>query len=330
MNRVRRACAGALGLAAIAIAVPLAYAQKTSRTLRIAALDGAEESSQRVFWQAFYRRLGELGYVQGTTMVADHRWGNSDPARLAPLASELVASKPDIIVTVQTTAALAAKHATSTIPIVAIEVADPTSTGLAASLARPDANVTGFTTVPTVMTGKWLELLRAVAPKARSVALLTDTGNAGARVLAKELQQQARALGIDVEPMNATNTTDVELCFERISRARMDAFIVSATTVILAHRERIVRLARDHRIPGIYGRHEYTRSGGLVSYGTDTEPLFVRAAEYVGRIAAGAKPSDLPFERAASFRLVVNLRTAKALNVHLPAAVLARADEVLN
>jgi putative tryptophan/tyrosine transport system substrate-binding protein len=330
VDPIRRACTGVLCLAAVAIAAPLSHAQKASGALRIAALDGAEEAGQRLFWQAFYRRLGELGYVQGSTMTAEHRWGNADPARLPLLASELVAKKPDIIVTVQTTAALAAKRATSTIPIVAIEVADPTSTGLAASLARPDANVTGFTTVPTVMTGKWLELLRAVAPKARTVALLTDTGNAGARVLAGELQQQARALGIDVRPMNATSAADVELSFDRISRARMDAFIVSATTVILAHRERIVRLANEHRIPAIYGRHEYTRFGGLLSYGTDTEPLFVRAAEYVARIAAGAKPSDLPFERAASFRLVVNLTTAKALNIQVPAAVLARADEVLN
>jgi len=318
-----------LCFAVVAAVVPVTNAQGPLRRVYIATLDGSEEASQKVFWQVFYRRLGELGYVEGRTMTVERRWGDSDPARLPALARELVQLRPDIIVTVQTTAALAAKQATSSIPIVAIEVADPTSTGLAASLARPDGNVTGFTTLPTAMTGKWLELLRAVAPKAKSVALLTDTRNAGALVLANDLQEQARQRGITIHSMDATTATNVEHCFERMSAARMDAFIVSATTVILAHRQRIVELAQKHRLPAIYGRQEYTHAGGLLSYGTATEPLFVRAAEYAARIAEGTKPSDLPFERAATFKLVVNLKTAKALNVALPSSVLARADEIL-
>ena len=295
----------------------------------MATLDGSEEAGQRVLWHAFYNRLQELGYVNGKTLIVEQRWGNSDPARLPMLAGELIAGRPDVIVTVQTTAALAAKKATSTIPIVAIEVADPVSTGLAASLARPEGNVTGFASLPTAMTGKWLEMLRAVAPKARTVALLTDVRNPGAMVLAKEVQEQARALGMTVQPMDATTATNVEQSFERISRARMDAFIVSGTTVILTHRQRIVELANRHRLPAIYGRHEYTRAGGLLSYGVDSEPLFIRAAEYVRRIADGAQASDLPFEQSSTFRLIVNLRTAKALKVAVPSAVLARADEII-
>lgn len=318
----------ALGLGA-ASPRPVAQPVRRDGPVRVAILDDAADSVRGALWTRFRRQLADLGYPEGKGIVYDARYADGDLARLDGLAAAIVATRPDAIVAVTTTGALAAKRATAQIPIVAIGPADPVKSGLVASLARPGGNLTGVSPNQAVIAGKWIDLLREIAPAAKSFAYLTDTGNPGETLVYDELRSLARPLGLAPSVHDGATAAGVDRAFAAIAAQRTHALIVATTTSLLAHRRQIVDGAARARIPAIYARPEYAHAGGLVAYGTDTGLVFERAADYVDRILRGAKPADLPFEMASRFTLVVNAGTAKALGIAIPNAVRVRADEVI-
>jgi putative ABC transport system substrate-binding protein len=324
----RRALLRSLPWLALWTAYP-ALAQRRDRPARIATLDDSREESRARDWAAFRRRLQELGHVEGKTYVIEPRWARTQSKRLPALAAELAALKPDVIVTASTPAGLAAKQATSGIPIVALGASDPVASGLVASLARPEANVTGISVVTWDIGDKWLELLREIVPQAKSVAFITYTGNPASMRLFGLLRERAKPFGIAVQALDGRDPANVEHAFEIMSRERVDAFIVSSAGAVVSQRRQIAQAAARLRIPGIYARREYVEAGGLMSYGAEYSALFPRAAEFVHRILQGARPAELPFELAATFRLVVNNRVVKALGLKVPESLRARVDEVI-
>ena len=307
----------------------LSVAQTTKAPRRIATLDDANEGSRARGWVAFRKRLQDLGYVEGKGYVIEARWARAQIERLPTLAAELVALKPDVIVTASTTAALAAKKATSSIPIVYLGSADPVKAGLVKSFARPEGNLTGTSIVAIDVSGKWLELMREIAPKARSFAFLTYTDSASAMQIYRELQEKAKPLGVAVQALDGRNRGNVERAFDIMARERVDGLIVSAAGTVVDQRQQIVEAAARQRIPAVYARRDFTDAGGLMFYGADYDALFPRGADYVNRILQGAKPSELPFEQASTFKLVLNLKAAKALGLKIPEAVRARVDEAI-
>jgi len=296
---------------------------------RVAILDDAPEAIRTQLWATFRKRLSELGYAERQNLQIDARFASGDLQRLDSLAAELVASKPNVIVAVTTTAALAAKRATTDIPIVALGAADPVRSGLVASLARPGGNVTGASPNQAELAGKWVQLVRDLVPNAKSVAYVTDRGNPGEMLVFRELERAALSLGMSARALDGVTSRDVDQAFAEVVANRTDALIVATTSRLLAQRTQLVDGAARVRIPAIYARKEYPESGGLLSYGSDTEAVFIRGADYVDRILRGAAPADLPFEMAATFRLVLNLKTAQALGLSIPNAIRIRADEVI-
>ena len=313
----------------VLLAVSPALAQPRSRPARVAILDDGRETSRPREWRTFRKRLIELAYVEGKTLVLDVRWANTDLDRLPALAAELVLLKPDVIVTPSTPSALAAKRASSSIPIVVTGSADPVKAGLLANLARPDGNVTGITPLRGDIAGKQFELLREVSPKMKSVAFLTHTANPGSMQLFRDLQEQARPLGVMVKVFDASSRSKVEGAFIKIAKEKIEALIVSAATALLDQRQAIVDGAARQRIPALYARRDFVDAGGLMSYSAIEDAIFSRGAEYVHRILQGAKPSDLPFEQASTFKLILNLKTARTFGMKFPQTILVRADEVI-
>jgi len=317
----------ALGVAAASCRV--AAQAKRPDPARIAILDDATEASRHQLWLAFRNRLGELGYVEGRNVSIEMRFAGGSRDRLALLAAELVAGKPDVLVAVTTTAAVAARKETSRIPIVAIGPADPVQSGLVVSLARPGGNLTGLAPNQAEIAGKWLDLLQALRPDAKSLVYLTDTGNPGEMLVYRDLEIRARSLGMEAHVMDGVSAANVEKAFASMQQRRTEALIIATTASLLPQRRQIVDGAARLRIPAIYARQEYAEAGGLISYGTDSHVLFARAADYVSRILRGTPPAELPFEMASTFRLVVNLRTSRELGLVIPRAVRIRADEVI-
>lgn len=333
LDRRMRRRESILALAALYFGVGARRALSQPKTrgapARIAILDDAPEAVRARLWASFRRRLKEIGYTEGKDLFIEARWAGGDLERLPGLANELVALKPEVIVAVTTTVAAATKKATSRIPIVALGPADPVKSGLVTSLARPGGNLTGVSPNQAEIAGKWLEMVREIMPRARSVAYLTDRANPGEMLVFEEVQQRARPLGIEVQALDGVSRSSVEQAFARVKRAGMDAIIVATTTSLLAHRQQIVESAARLRIPTIYARQEYLEAGGLLSYGTNLEAVFSRGAQYVHRILQGTPPAELPFEMASTFKLSVNLTTARVLGVRIPQSVLARADQVI-
>jgi putative ABC transport system substrate-binding protein len=307
-----------------------AFAQPRRRAspARIAILDDAIEAARVQLWDAFRRRLQELGYVEGTDVVFDQRWAGGDAQRLPALAAEMVARQPDVIVAVTTTAALAAKKATAQVPIVAIGPADPVASGLVASLGRPGGNVTGVAPNQAEIAGKWLELVRELVPRAKSVAYLTDRGNPGEMLVSRLLVERARPLRLEVLVLDGVGEGSIEQSFARIGKERADALIVATTASMLGQRQKIVDSAARLRLPAVYARAEYPQAGGLISYGTAADSVFLRAADYVDRILKGARPAEMPFEMASTFQVVVNMSTARTLGIRIPEAIRARAQQI--
>ena len=328
--RRRQSLQGLLALG-LYVAAPHVAGQPTRRDspAHVATLDDAPEAVRAQLWAIFRKRLGELGYAEGRNLRIDARFAGGELRRLDPLAVELVARKPHVIVAVTTTAALAAKRATGKLPIVALGPADPVKSGLVASLARPGGNLTGASPNQAELAGKWLQLVRELVSGARSVAYMTDPGNPGEMLVFRVLEGQARPLGMSVSVLDGVTSASVARAFAEIAAGRTDAVIVATTTSLLAHRQQIVREAARLRLPAIYARREYAEAGGLLSYGADVGAVFRRGAEYVERILRGAKPAELPFEMASSFSFVLNLETARALGIAIPDAVRIRADEVI-
>ena len=319
-----------LSVAALACAPRGIAAQSPPKLLRVAILSESTETARRSLWALFRERLAQLGYVEGRTLALDWRHADDMAEYLPKLAAELVAKKPDVIVAVSTPAAIAAKQATSTIPIVFVGPADPVGSGLVTNLARPGGNVTGFSPMQAEIGAKWIELLRAIDPKLRRAAYLTDTGNEGEMRVFASLRDRAAALGATVTVYDAVQPGALDRAFEAIVRDRNEGLAVGLTAAMLAHADRIVRFAGDRKLPAVYARRDYPDAGGLMSYGADSTPLYAKTADYVHRIATGTKPGDLPVERPMAVRMVVNRRAAKAQGIVLPPTILAAADESID
>jgi putative ABC transport system substrate-binding protein len=283
--------------------------------------------SQRV--AAFVQRLRELGWTEGRNVAIEYRWPEGRNDRVAEIAVELVRIKVDVIVTTGTPAALAAKQATSIIPVIITTVADPVGSGLVASLARPGGNITGLSLQQADLAGKRLELLREVVPALRRLAIFANVGNPNAVPEMGEVRAAARTLGLEVAMFEIRRAEDIVPAFEALIKDRSEALYVVGDPLLTTNRIRINTLALGARLPTSYANREFVEVGGLMSYGPNFPDLFRRDAEYVDKILRGAKPADLPVEQPTKFDLVINLVAAKALGLTVPPTLLARADEVI-
>jgi putative ABC transport system substrate-binding protein len=282
--------------------------------------------SQRV--AAFVQRLRELTWIEGRNLAIEYRWAEGRNERYAENAAELVRLKVDVIVTSATPPTLAAKKATAVIPIVFAAVSDPVGTGLVASLARPGGNVTGMANQMSDTAGKKLEILREVVPGLRRLAIMVNAGNPGSVLDMVEAQAAARTLGLEVTTSEIRRADDIAPAFEAL-KDRADALYLCPDPLMNTNRTRINILAVGARLPTIHGVREYVEAGGLMSYGPNLPSHFRRAADFVDKILRGAKPAEIPVEQPTKFDLIINLTTAKALGLEVPATLLARADEVI-
>jgi putative tryptophan/tyrosine transport system substrate-binding protein len=311
-----------------AAAWPLvATAQQPSKLPTVGFL-GATPSveSQRV--AAFVHRLRELGWIDGRNLAIEYRWAEGRNERYAENAAEFVRLKVDVIVTVVTPPTVAAKQATSVIPIVFAATNDPVGSGLVASLARPGGNVTGLSNQVSETGGKKLEFLREVVPGLHRMAILANVSNPGVLLDMNEAQAAARTLGLEVIKSEIRRAEDISPAIDAL-KGRADALYVCADPLVNTHRIGVNILAVAARLPTMHGLREYVEAGGLMSYGANVPDLFRRAADYVDKILRGAKPTDLPVEQPTKFDFVINLTTAKALGLEIPPTLLARADEVI-
>jgi putative ABC transport system substrate-binding protein len=314
------------------LAAPLAAkAQSARRVWQVGLLDyGSPDAARLAWWRAFQDKLRELGYVEGQTVVFQPRWGNGQVSRLQGLASELVAAKVDILVTAGHPAALAAKQATSAIPIVTANGPDPVELGLAETLARPGGNVTGMTSISSELSAKRLGLLKELIPHVSRMAALSDRAARGSALNVRDTEVAARSLGIALQSVAVPpDPKEYDAAFVAMKRGGAGAVIVVQSSAFFAGYPRISDLALTHRLPSVGGSKEYPEAGGLISYGADYPDLFRRAAVFVDRILKGAKPGDLPIEQPTKFELVINLKTAKALGLTIPPSLLQRADQVI-
>jgi putative tryptophan/tyrosine transport system substrate-binding protein len=311
-----------------ASAWPLAARAQQAAKLPIIGFLGSTSASHQSQWvTAFGQRLRELGWIDGRTARIEVRWAEGRPERFAEIAAEFVRLKVDVIVTVGG-AVLAAKQATSVIPIVFGAASDPLGMGLVASLARPGGNVTGLSVQATDLASKRLELLREVVHGLRRLAILLNVEYPAAVLEMGEAQAGARTLGLEVTTLEIRRVEDIVPAFEAL-KGRADALYVCTDPVLAANRIRVNTLANVARLPTITAFREWIEAGSLMSYGPNVPDLFRRAAEYVDKILRGAKPGDLPVEQPTKFDLVINLTTAKALGLEVPPTLLARADEVI-
>jgi putative tryptophan/tyrosine transport system substrate-binding protein len=315
-------------LGGAAAAWPLAARAQQAGKLPTIGFLGASPSieSQRV--AAFVQRLRELAWIDGRNLAIEYRWAEGRNERYTEAAAELVRLKVDVIVTVATPATLAAKQATSVIPIVFGAASDPVGTGLVESLARPGGNVTGLSNQISDTGGKKLEFLREVVPSLRRLAILANVGNPAVVLDMGEAQAAARKLGLEVTTSEIRRAEDIASAFDAL-KGRADALYVCTDPLVNTHRIQVNTLALAARLPTIHGLREYVEAGGLMSYGPNLPDLLRRAADYVDKILRGAKPSDIPVEQPTKFDLVINLTTAKALGLKIPESFLLRADEVI-
>jgi putative tryptophan/tyrosine transport system substrate-binding protein len=279
--------------------------------------------------EAFRQGLRELGYVDGQTIAVEYRWGAWQPDRIAAFAAELARLPVDVVVaTGGSSTALAAKKAFATVPIVFI-TSDPVGSGLVASLNRPGGNLTGVNLLTLELNAKRLDLLKEAVPGVARVAVLVNPTNAMAGRARKDLEQTARTLRVTLRVLEARGPREIDEAFSVTTRERDGALIVVNDSLFFEERERIVSLAVRHRLPAVFEWREFAEAGGLLSYGASIADMYRRLATYVDKILKGAKPADLPIEQPTKFELVINLKTAKALGLTIPPAVLARADEVI-
>lgn len=303
-------------------------AQSAKRIPRIGFF-GLGRSGPSLVGQAFRQGLADLGYVEGKTIVIEWRLAEADESRLAPLARELVAQKVDVIVAAGTSSILAAKQATTTIPIVMANPGDPVATGIVASLARPGGNVTGVTNLLPEMAGKRLELLKEAIPRLTSAAVFHNPDKAEQTLEFRELQRASQALGVRLHVVEVRTSGDFHRALAGSLRGRAEALVGLGDSFTFAHRGELIEAAEKSDLPAIYGSREFVDAGGLMSYGPNLPDLFRRSASYVDKILKGARPGDLPIEQPSRFELVVNRRAELLLGLTLPRAFLLRADHVI-
>jgi putative tryptophan/tyrosine transport system substrate-binding protein len=316
-------------LGGAAAAWPLAArAQQADKLPTIGFLGAGTLSAWSRRVASFVQRLRELGWIEGHTIAIEYRWADGSTGRLPNIAAEFARLKVDVIVTAGTPSVIAAKQATSVIPIVFATAGDPVGNGLVATLARPGGNVTGLSVQDVDLTGKRLELLQELVPRLSRLAILTNIGNPVHILQREEVRTMARALGVEVITLEIRRADDIPPAFETLKNGA-DALYIPPDPLVISELNRINALVLSARLPTMHGSGEYVEAGGLMSYGPNFPDLFRRTADYVDKILRGAKPADIPVEQPTKFALVINLTTAKALGLTIPESFLLRADEVI-
>ena len=306
-----------------------AQAQPAKKVFRIGLLSGNRPSPMPSNIEAFRQGLRELGYVEGQNISVEYRFTEGKEERYAILAAELVNLGVDVIVTFGTQATVAAKQATSTIPILVGNAGDLVGEGLVASLARPGGNITGFTGVDPDLSAKRLQLLREILPKVSRVAVLYHGGPGGDQEELRETQTAAKTLGVQIQPLQVLEPDQFQRAYTAMTKERAQALIIFVGSFIAFHRKEILELAAKIRIPTMCGNPEWSEAGGLISYGNDRRDQFRRVATYVDKILKGTKPADLPVQQPMKYELVINVKTAKEIGLTIPPNVLVRADRVI-
>ena len=318
-----------VALSAGALAAPLACfaQQQRSKVARIGVLESTSSSANQR--ELLIAGLRELGYVEGKNMIIEDRWAEGQYERLPGLAAELVQMKVDVIIAGGSPAVQAAQQATTTIPIVMVRIGDPVGSGFVASLARPGRNITGPTNILVEVASKYVELLRAAAPKLSRVTVLVNPANPIHAVFLKRVQSTEKTNNVTISPIEASTSSQIEAAFGAMTRERTGALIVLGDPFFASQARRIAELATQQRLPTMFWTREPVESGGLMSYGQHNAEHYYRAATYVDKILKGAKPGDLPVEQATKIELVINLKTAKAIGVTIPQQLLLQADKVI-
>jgi putative tryptophan/tyrosine transport system substrate-binding protein len=318
-----------ISLLGSAAAWPIAVRAQQEREMATIGLLGSGTAAAQSQWtEAFVRRMRELGWIEGRNLTIEYRWAEGHDERLRELAGELVHLKVDLIVTHNTPPPLAAKQATSTIPIVFATAGDPVGTGIVASLVRPGGNVTGLSSQTPETASKRLELLCDIVPGLGQLAILSDMDNPYVKLDLSQMRKAAANFGIEIATFQVTRGDDIPPSFEAL-KGHSEALYVPPIPVALVNRTRINTLALAARLPTLHGVREYVEAGGLMSYGPNWPHMWARAADLVAKILHGAKPADIPVEQPTKFDFVINLTTAKALGLAVPDKLLALADEVI-
>jgi putative ABC transport system substrate-binding protein len=315
-----------------AAAWPLASrAQQTDGIRRVGVIVNfaADDPETHSRLTALLHELQSLGWTNGRNIHIDIRSSASEAERIQNYSAELVALRPDVILAVGTPATRALLQTSHAVPIVFVQVVDPVGSGFVESLAHPGGSATGFTNFEFGMSGKWLELLREIAPRVARAGVLRDSGNVAEIGVFGAIQSAAPSLGMELSPIGLGNASEIEHGIVAFARGPDRGLIVAGGALALVHREQIIRLVAQHRLPTVYPDRVFVKEGGLISYGPDRLDQYRRAAGYVDRILKGEKPADLPVQAPTKYELVINLKTAKALGLEIPATVLARADEVI-
>jgi putative tryptophan/tyrosine transport system substrate-binding protein len=318
------------GLAAMLLSLSFkAEAQQPGNISRIGFLDVSTASGSAVLVDTFREELSKLGWIEGKNIAIEYRFAKQKPERQSELAADLVRLKVDLIVVAGTPAALAAKRATTTIPIVMAIAGDPVGSGVVASLGRPGGNLTGNSSLGTELNSKRLEVLKDAVPKLARVGLLRLPGQS-ASLQVKDLRPAALGLKLKLEEIDTQpDPKDLESAFQTAKQKQVGAIMTTASPNFFAERQRIVELADKYRLPAIYPQKEFVEAGGLMSYGADLDDLYRRAAGYVDKILKGAKPADLPVQQATKFEFVINLKAAKQIDLTIPPNVVERANKVI-
>jgi ABC-type uncharacterized transport system substrate-binding protein len=320
-----------LGSAAAAAWPHATQAQQPERMRRVAVLFNvnADDPGQRNNLVAFVQALQQLGGIDGRNVRIEVRWAGGEAREIRRHANELVALAPDVIVATGNSSMPPLLQATQTVPIVFNNIADPVGSGFVDSLARPGGNVTGFIQFEYSLSGKWLELLKQIAPGVTRVAVLRDPAIPAGVGQFAIIQSVAPSVGVDVSSINMRDASEIERGVTAFARSPNSGLILTASALAIVHRTLIIALAARHKLPAVYYRRYFATSGGLISYGYDVVQQYRGAASYVDRILKGEKPADMPVQAPTKYELVINLKTAKALGLEIPAALLARADEVI-
>jgi putative ABC transport system substrate-binding protein len=327
----RREFLGFLGGMAATLPPLAARAQQSEQVRRIGVLmnTAADNPEGHAGVAAFQQVLQQLGWTDGRNVRIDTRWGENDVDRDRRYATELVALAPDIILASGTLSVAALQRATRTLPIVFVQVSDPVGAGLVDSLARPGGNVTGFMNFEYSLSGKWLELLKQIAPQLTRAAVVRNPANPASIGQFGAIQGAAQSLGVEVSPVSVRDAGEIERAVAVLARSANGGLIVTPSAGASVHTDLIITLAARHKLPAVYSDRLNVTRGGLLSYGPDRVDQFRRAAGYVDRILKGEKPADLPVQAPTKYELVINLKTAKALGITVPPSLLARADEVI-
>ena len=308
-----------------------ARAQQAERVRRIAMLSslGEDDPQSHARNAAFLQGLQQLGWLEGRNIQIDRRWAAGDVARTQQYAAELVALRPEVVLAVGASTIKPLQQVTRTTPLIFLQVTDPVGAGLVAGLARPGGNVTGFTNFEFATTGKWVELLKQIAPRTMEAGVLRDVANPGSSGQLDAMLVVARLFGIELRPLDLRNGDEIGPAVTTFAHRENSGLMILPGALPVVHRELIVKLALNHRLPAVYPFRSFVVAGGLISYGSVEIDQYRQAAGYVDRILKGEKPADLPVQAPTKYELVINLRTVKALGLTVPPTLLARADEVI-